>query len=69
MRLYGITRESIHKVLEGPERVVPTAKGRYNAYKKIGRRYLRVTYKEEETRFLVITVTPRRKFEGGFHEN
>lgn len=39
----------------------PSVKGRQNAYKFIGDRYLRVTFKEELDHILVITVTVRKR--------
>ncbi len=63
MGLYEISIEDISRVLENPEKVGPASKGRYNAYRRVGERYLRVTYKDEELRVVVVTVTPRRKFE------
>ena len=62
MNLYNITFEQIAQTLGIPDRVEPTIKKRYNAYKKIGDRYLRVTYLEEEKRYLVVSTTPRKRF-------
>lgn len=64
MRLYGVSLPDASRVLQEPEKVAPAGKGRYNAYGKFGNGYLRVTYKEEETRVVIVTVTPRGEFEG-----
>ena len=44
-----------------PDYIEPSIKGRKNAYKFIGSRFLRVTFKEEPENILVITVTIRKK--------
>ena len=62
MQLYGITIQQVTQALAEPEKVVPSIKKRYNAYKKIGERFLRVTYVEEEQRYFIVTVTPRKRF-------
>jgi len=65
MHLYDIVPEDVVSVLENPEKVTPALKDRYNAFRKLGERYLRVTYKETEERYIVVTVTPKRRFEEG----
>ncbi|MDO8491291.1 MAG: DUF4258 domain-containing protein [Dehalococcoidia bacterium] len=62
MRLHDISIEQVTQTLEQPEKVVPSIKGRYNAYRRIGERFLRLTYREEEERFVVVSVTPRKRF-------
>lgn len=49
------------EVIQNPDRVVPNVKGRYNAFGRLGERFLRVTCKEEEKRLVVVTVTPRKR--------
>jgi hypothetical protein len=39
---------------------MPGIKGRYIAYKRSGEKILRVTYLEEEKRYVIVTVTPRK---------
>ncbi len=62
MRLYDITLEQISQTLSAPDHIVPSLKERYNAYRRIGERFLRVTYREEKERYVVVTVTPRKRF-------
>lgn len=62
MRLHDISLEHVLEVLRDPAKVDSTIRGRYNAFKRIGQRFIRVTYKEEEMRYVIITVTPRRQF-------
>ena len=64
MRLYDIHLRHVTKTLQEPDEVVPSMKNRYNAYEKVGGRVLRVTYVEEEQRYIVISVTPRKRFYG-----
>jgi len=60
-RFWRISHEQVLAVLEAPDRVLPTVKGRFNAIKAVEGMFLRVTYKEEEDRILVVTVIPRRR--------
>ena len=61
MRFWNILLEDVQSTLAVPDRVLPTEKGRLNAIKRHGERFLRVTYKEEVDYILVVTVTPRRR--------
>ncbi len=45
----------------GPDFVEPSLEGRLNAWKKASGKYLRVTYKEEASKFLVITAVKKKK--------
>ncbi|MDO8750704.1 MAG: hypothetical protein Q7K03_06130 [Dehalococcoidia bacterium] len=61
MRFWRISHERVVATLEAPDRVLPMAKGRFNAIKAFEDGFLRVTYKEEDDRILVVTVTPRKR--------
>ena len=61
MRFWNIPAEDVRSTLAVPDRVLPTEKGRLNAIKMLGERFLRVTYMEEADHILIITVTPRRR--------
>ena len=61
MRFWNILLEDVQSTLTIPDGVLPTEKDRLNAVKRLGERFLRVTYKEEEDHILVVTVTPRRR--------
>ncbi len=61
MKEREITEEEIALTINSPDYVEPSVKKRKNAYKFIGNRFLRVTYKEESDHILVITVTVRKK--------
>lgn len=55
MRWRKISEIEIASVLKEPEKIEQTLYGRTNAFKTIGTRYLKVTYKEFESEILVIS--------------
>ncbi len=57
----GVTEEEAEITIKEPEHLKASIKGRQNAYRFIGGRFLRVTFKEEVNHILVITVTVRRR--------
>jgi len=57
----GVTEEEGEITIKEPEHSKASIKGRQNAYRFIGGRFLRVTFKEELNNILVITVTVRRR--------
>ncbi|HAR46136.1 MAG TPA: hypothetical protein DCS05_08185 [Nitrospiraceae bacterium] len=61
MKERGVTEEEAEGAIETPDYSEPSIKGRINAFKFIKSRHLRVTYKDEAGRILVITVTIRKK--------
>ena len=70
MRLYQITFEEVTKVLGQPSFVQPAEHGKRHAWGQTERgRILRVTFKEESDRCVIITVTPKRRIEEKSHEN
>lgn len=52
------------EVLSRPDSVEDSLKGRTNAYRAIGKRYLKVTYKELSDGMLIISVVD--KGQGGY---
>ncbi len=59
------TSVEVEEVLKNPDRLEPSVKGRYNAFKFMNGRFVRVTYQEIADHFLVITVVVRRRpFQG-----
>ena len=50
----------IKQVLESPDAMEPSIKGRINAHKLIGGRILRVTYRDEDVHIIIVTVAARR---------
>lgn len=61
MKEREITEEEAEITIKEPEFTEPSVKGRTNAFKFIGVRFLRVTFKEEPDHILVITITMRKK--------
>ena len=60
MRERGITPEDVAETLRTPDRVEPSIKGRFNAFRRIGGRLIRVTFREETDHLLVITAVWKR---------
>ncbi len=65
MHQHHIDEESVALAIREPDKLLPSIKGRYNAFKETANRIIRVTFIEEADRILVITVSPRRHFQGG----
>jgi hypothetical protein len=61
MRMHGITETEIDLAVENPDFTEPSAEGRINVWKKLGDKFLRVTYKNEPARILVITAVKKKK--------
>ncbi len=61
MKERGVTEKEVETAISEPEYIEASIKGRQNAYKFIGGRFLRVTFKKESNNILVITVTIRKK--------
>lgn len=61
MRHYDMTEAEVRLVLEQPDAVTPSRRGRSNAWKQTENGWRRVTYTEETGSWVVITVTPRRR--------
>ncbi len=55
MKWRKISEAEVMMTLENPERIEDTIKGRKNAYRLIGDRFLKVTYKLEPHGILVIS--------------
>ena len=65
MRLYDIGQEEVRAALEHAEEVTAGPFGRQHAWKReVHGQWLRVTFRDEPARRIVITVTPKQKFAG-----
>ncbi|MGQ3685413.1 MAG: DUF4258 domain-containing protein [Candidatus Loosdrechtia sp.] len=61
MKEREITKEEAEITINEPEFTEPGIKSRTNAFKCIGSRFLRVTFKDEPDHILVITAAMRKK--------
>lgn len=62
MKERNITEAEANVVIETPDFTEPSLKGRMNAFKFHGERYLRVTYRQEPAdTIVVITAVARKK--------
>ncbi|MCR4291352.1 MAG: DUF4258 domain-containing protein [Candidatus Kuenenia sp.] len=59
MKWRRISEKDVCLILENPDKVEESIKGRTNAYKTIGQRYIKVTYKEFSDKILVISVVDK----------
>lgn len=64
MKWRRITEEEVMKVLEQPDTVEESIKGRTNAYRYIGERCLKVTLKEFSEERLIISVVDKGGIKG-----
>jgi hypothetical protein len=60
MKERQVAEEEVKETIADPDALEPSIKGRMNSYKFSNGRFLRVTYKEEMTSILIITVTIRK---------
>lgn len=61
MRKFGINPGIVKQVLEKPDFVEPSIKGRENIWRKLQNKYYPVTCLEESNKIIIITVTPKEK--------
>ena len=60
MKWRRISEQEVYLTLENPDKIEESIKGRTNAYKLIGKRYIKVTYKKTSEGVLVISVVDKR---------
>ena len=61
MKWREITEEEVWDTVLYPENTEDSIKGRKNAFKHIGNKWLKATFKEEGDRIIVITVIDRNR--------
>jgi hypothetical protein len=61
MRLHEINEADVELAIDNPDLTEPSFEERKNVWKKISDRYLRVTYREEKDRILIITAVKKKK--------
>ena len=59
MKWRRISEEEVNLVLETPEKIEESIRGRINVYKTIGERYIKVTYKKLSHETLIISVVAK----------
>jgi len=63
MKWRQISDDEVHLALENPDKIDESIKGRTNAFKFLGERYIKVTYKEFSNEILIISVVDKGKGE------
>ncbi|MBI4822875.1 MAG: DUF4258 domain-containing protein [Nitrospirae bacterium] len=61
MRWREISEDDIRNTIFHSEQIEDSIKGRKNAFKHIGKKWLKVTFKQESSRIIIITVIDRNK--------
>lgn len=61
MRWHRITEIEVESALKVPEFLEPSVENRLNAWMKSSDKFLKVTYKEESDKFLVISAVKKNK--------
>ena len=59
MKWRKIFEDEVYSVINEPDKTEQSIKGRINLYKRIGQRYLKVTYKEFSEEILIISVVDK----------
>lgn len=59
MKWRKISEQEVEAVLAGPDKREQTECGRINAFKQVGARYLKVTYKEYPNGLLIISAVDK----------
>jgi len=59
MQWRKISEREVDAVLSQPDRLESTEKGRTNAFKQVGSRYIKVTYKEFFDEILIISAVDK----------
>ena len=59
MKWRKISEQEVETVLGHPDRLEQTERGRINAFRQIGARYLKVTYKEYPNGLLIISAVDK----------
>jgi hypothetical protein len=61
MRLHRVSEAEVESAIQKPEYLEPSVEGRLNAWMKVNEKFLRVTYREERDKILVITAVKKQK--------
>ncbi len=63
MKSRKISESEVEETILNPEKIINSIKGRKNAFKYINERYLKVTFREENDKIVVITPIEKSKQE------
>jgi len=61
MRQHNTAETEVEAAIAEPDFTEPSLEGRINVWKKTDEKFLRVTYKDEPARILVITAVKKKK--------
>ena len=61
MRLHRIKESEIESAINNPDFIESSSEGKLNVWLKVSEKYLRVTYKQESDKNLVITAVKKKK--------
>jgi len=64
MRWHGISEADVKLCLANSEQAKTGRLGKINAWRKFGDRFLRVTYRRESKRLVIITAVMKRRLSG-----
>ncbi|TLD40157.1 MAG: hypothetical protein JETT_3582 [Candidatus Jettenia ecosi] len=59
MKWRGISEEDVYFIVNNPDKIEESIKGRTNAYKSLGKRYIKVTYKKFVDKILIISAVDK----------
>ena len=59
MKWRGISEEEVQSAISNPEETENSIKGRKNAFKHIGKKWIKVTFKEEADTITIVTAMDR----------
>lgn len=60
MRWRKISEQEVEAALSEPDKLKPIESGRVNAFKQIGDRYIKITYKELSEEILIISAVDKK---------
>lgn len=61
MKWREVNEDEIKNTISNPEKIEDSIKGRKNAFKYIGDKWLKVTFKHESNKIVIITVVDKNK--------
>ncbi len=59
--MHGIVEDEVELAIRTPEHLEPSVEGRSNAWIEASGKFLRVTYKELQDKFLIISAVKKEK--------